>query len=69
MSGILALMVSPIERTIPETVIDRPSRPQAERKRWSLFLSIFGAVAVSLLLWVAIFLLVDVVAGLVSRLF
>ena len=68
-SGIVALMVSPVERTLRQPVSAAPMRPQAERKRWSLFLSIFGAVAVSLLLWAGIFLLVDFVGQLSGGLF
>jgi hypothetical protein len=67
-SGIVALMVSPVERTLQQPV-SAPSRPQAERKRWSLFLSIFGARAVSLLLWTGIFLFVDFVGQLADGLF
>lgn len=42
---------------------------QREAKRWSLFLSVFGALAASALLWVGIFLLIGWVGRATAGLF
>ncbi len=47
-------MVSRIDAALPETRTSAPSQQRSAAKRWSLFLSIFGALGASLALWALI---------------
>lgn len=47
-------MVSRIDAALPGARASGPSQQRSAAKRWSLFLSIFGALAASLALWAVI---------------
>jgi pheromone shutdown protein TraB len=62
-------MVSRIDAALPEARASAPSRERSAAKRWSLFLSIFGALGASLALWAVIIWGVAAAAAWLDRLF
>jgi hypothetical protein len=62
-------MVSRIEAALPEARTSAPSQQRSAAKRWSLFLSIFGALGASLALWALIIWGVGSAASWLDRLF
>lgn len=63
-------MVSSVSADVGQEAAARlAAKRQREAKRWSLFLSVFGAFAASGVLWVLIILAIGWVGDVTSRLF
>lgn len=65
----VALMVSRAGVSLPEVEAGSAARRQRETQRWSLFLSVFGALAASAVLWALLIVGVSAAMGWVNSLF